>query len=75
MVAFGGRALIEAVEELKTEQFSRMLETSSAPSLSEKVAEANRRHFRELMSRYQDATDEAESTRLRDQLVEEIFWQ
>ncbi len=70
-----GQSLNKAVEELKTEQFSRMLEASSAISLIEKVTEAYHRHFRELMSRYQSTSDQAEGARLRDQLVQEIFGQ
>ena len=69
----GSPALNEAVRELKGEQFTQMLEFSSAVSLIERVTDAYSRHFRDLMSRYQDTVDPAESSRLRDRLVREIF--
>jgi len=69
----GAHSLTEAVRELKTGQFTKMLETSSAVSLIEKVTEAYHRHFRDLMNRYQSAKDRDEATQLRDQLVREIF--
>ena len=69
----GSRALLEAVQELKAEQFTRLLESSSAVALIEKVAEVYRAHFRELMTRYQQTSDPTESARLRDQLVREVF--
>jgi len=68
-----GGAFAEAVRELKTGQFTTMLETSSAVSLIEKVTEAYHRHFRDLMNRYQSAKDRDAATQLRDQLVREIF--
>jgi len=69
----GAHSLAEAVRELKTGQFTKMLETSSAVSLIEKVTEVYHRHFRDLMNRYQSAKDRDEATQLRDQLVREIF--
>jgi hypothetical protein len=69
----GAHSLTEAVRELKTEQFTKMLEASSAASLIEKVTEAYHRHFRDLMNRYQSSNDPGETTRIRDQLVREIF--
>ena len=69
----GAHSLTEAVRELKTGQFTKMLETSSAVSLIEKATEAYHRHFRGLMNRYQSAKDRDAATQLRDQLVREIF--
>jgi hypothetical protein len=69
----GSKALVEAVHELKTESLTKMFNTSSAVSLIEKIAEAYRRHFRDLMTRYQDTKDPAETARLRDRLVGEVF--
>ena len=69
----GSRALLEAVQEMKAEQFTRLLESSTAVALIEKVAEVNRAHFRELMTRYQHTNDPAEGARLRDQLVRDVF--
>jgi hypothetical protein len=69
----GSHSLTEAVRELKTGQFTKMLETSSAVSLIEKVTEAYHRHFRDLMNRYQSAEDRDEATQIRDQFVREIF--
>ena len=66
-------SLTEAVRELKSEQFTQMLEASSAAALIDKVTEAYRRHFRNLMDRYQNANDRDEATQIRDQLVREIF--
>ena len=69
----GRHGLVEAVQELKTGQFTRMLESSSAVSLIEKGSEAYRRYFRELMTRYQNTKDPSETARLRDLLVREVF--
>jgi hypothetical protein len=69
----GNDTLTRAVEELKADHFARMLEGSSAISLIEKVAEAYRRQFRELMTAYQNAGEPEETIRLRDQLVSEVF--
>ena len=69
----GTQSLTEAVRELKTEQFTKLLEASSAAFLIDKVTEAYHRHFRDLMNRYQNANDRDEATQIRDQLVREIF--
>jgi len=66
-------SLAEAVQELKAENVTRMFKSSSAMSLIEKIAEVYHRHFRDLMTRYQDTKDPSETTRLRDRLVGEIF--
>jgi hypothetical protein len=66
-------SLVEAVQELKAENVTRMFKSSSAMSLIEKIAEVYHRHFRDLMTRYQDTKDPSETTRLRDRLVGEIF--
>jgi hypothetical protein len=68
-----GHALLEAVAELKAEHLTTMLNSSAAVSLIEKICESYQRYFRDLMSRYQVAGDPAESMRLRDQLVQEVF--
>ena len=69
----GSQALLDAVQELKAERFTQMLASSSAAALIEKVADVYRTHFRELMARYQQTSDPAESARLRDRLVSEVF--
>jgi len=50
-----------------------MFKTSSAMSLIEKIADAYHRHFRHLMTHYQDTKDPSETIRLRDRLVREVF--
>jgi len=65
--------LAEAVEELKDEQFTKVLETSSAVTLIDRVADLYRRGFRDLMVRYEKTSDRDEASRLRDQLVHEVF--
>jgi hypothetical protein len=72
-IQLGMDTLTEAVEELKKEQFTRALETSSAVALIETVAGLYRRDFRNLMARYQEVGDPAEAKRLRDLLVHEVF--
>ena len=69
----GSEALVEAVHELKAESLSTMFKTSSAMSLIEKIADAYHRHFRHLMTHYQDTKDPSETIRLRDRLVREVF--
>jgi hypothetical protein len=69
----GGRALREALQELKAEHFTKLLESSSAVALIDKIAEVYRVRFRELMTRYQETTDPAEAAQLRDRLVREVF--
>jgi hypothetical protein len=69
----GTHSLAEAVRELKAEQFTQMLDATSAASLIEKVTEAHNRHFRALMTSYQSASNRDEVTRLRDELVRELF--
>lgn len=69
----GNDTLTRAVEELKADQFTRILESSSAVALIDKVAEVYRRQFRDLMTAYQNSIDSAEAIRLRDQLVREVF--
>jgi hypothetical protein len=71
--ALGNQALSDALSEIKTESFADLLENSAAIQLIEKIREAYDRYFRWLMSRYQSSTDPAETTRLRDQLVSEVF--
>ena len=68
-----GHALLEAVAELKAEHLTTMLNSSAAVSLIEKICESYRLYFRDLMSRYQVAADPAESIRLRDEVVREVF--
>jgi hypothetical protein len=72
-IQLGIDTLTEVVEELKEEQFTKALETSSAVALIERVAALYRRDFRDLMARYQETSDPAQATRLRDQLVHEVF--
>jgi hypothetical protein len=69
----GRQTLAQAVHELKAEQFAELLEAPSSICLIEKISEAYRRHFRALMTRYQNASDSTEMTQLRDQLVREVF--
>ncbi len=69
----GRPTLAQAVQELKAEQFAELLEAPSSVCLIEKISEAYRRHFRALMTRYQNASDSTEVTQLRDQLVREVF--
>jgi|SRR5271166_5522918 len=71
--ALGNQALSDALIEIKTESFTDLLENSAAIQLIEKIREAYDRYFRWLMSRYQSSTDPAETARLRDQLVSEVF--
>lgn len=65
--------LAEAVQELKSERFTQILQSSSASSLIEVVAEVYRLYFRNLMTRYQNSDDPHETNQLRDQLVKEVF--
>jgi hypothetical protein len=67
------RTLLDALAEIKAESLTRVLDSSAALLLIEKISEAYQRYFRELMSRYQDATSPAEITQLRDRLVHETF--
>ena len=67
------RTLLDALAEIKAESLARVLDSSAALLLIEKISEAYQLYFRELMSRYQDATSPAEVTQLRDRLVHEIF--
>jgi hypothetical protein len=67
------QTLLDALTELKTESLAQLPESSAAALLIEKICETYQRHFRRMMSRYQDATDAAEASQLRDQLVHEIF--
>ena len=66
-------SLVEAVQELKSEDVTSMFKSSSAMSLIEKIAEVSQRRFRDLMARYQDTKDPSEPRRSRDRLVREIF--
>lgn len=72
-IRLGIDMLTEAVEELKEEQFTKALETSSAVALIESVAALYRRDFRDLMTLYQETSDPAQAIRLRDRLVHEVF--
>jgi hypothetical protein len=69
----GSRALFEAVTEIKTESFSRLLESSAAVLLIDKIRETYDRYFRQVMQRYQNATDPVEAAQIRDELVREVF--
>ena len=71
----GDHALTAAVQELKGEHFTQMLEGSSAVALIEKITEAYRHYFRDLMTCYQNTNNPSEMIRLRDQLVREVFGQ
>jgi hypothetical protein len=68
---FGDRS--QAVRELKSEHFTKMLEASSAASLIEKVTEAYHRWFRNLMDRYQNASDRGEATQQRKRLPANLW--
>jgi hypothetical protein len=72
-IQLGIHTLTEAVEELKEEQFTKALETSSAVALIESIARLYRRDFRDLMNRYQETSDPAQAIHWRDQLVHEVF--
>jgi hypothetical protein len=69
----GSRTLFGAVTEFKSESLARLLDSSAAVLLIEKICEIYERHFRQLMQRYQNVTDPAEKAQLRDQLVREVF--
>lgn len=69
----GGQALLDAVQDPTAAYFARWLESSSAAALIEKTAELYGARFRELMTLYQETSDEAEAARLRDRLVREVF--
>jgi hypothetical protein len=69
----GGRTLLDAVTEFKSESFARLLETSAAVLLIDKICETYERHFRQMMQRCQNATDPSETAQLRDQLAREVF--
>ncbi|HTS49235.1 MAG TPA: hypothetical protein VMH05_14890 [Bryobacteraceae bacterium] len=69
----GNRALLDALTEIKSESFTKLIESSAAVQLIEKTREAYERHLRRLMNSYQDSRNPAEVTRLRDQIVREIF--
>lgn len=64
-------SLATAIQELKAAQLTEA--SSSAVSFIEKVIEVYQRHFRDLMTHYQNTSDQGEATRLRDQLVKEVF--
>ena len=64
---------MEAVQELKTGQFTEMPNSSAAVALIEKITDIYPRYFRDLMSRYQKTSDPLEAMYLRDQLVREVF--
>ncbi len=70
---FQNHILEEAVQELKTEHFAQMLQSSAASSFIEAIADAYRLYFRDLMTRYQNSHDPRKSVQLRDQLVKEVF--
>jgi hypothetical protein len=74
-VDLGSQTLLDALAEIKTESFTRLMESSAAVLLIEKICEAYDRYFRRTMSRYQNATDPGEAARLRDELVREVFGQ
>ena len=67
------RTLRDALTEIKTESLSQLLDTSAAVLLIEKIRESYDEHFRLMMNQYQNSLDSAESTRLRDQLIHEVF--
>ena len=71
--ALSSETLRHALTEIKTDSLAELLESSAAISLIEKICEAYSRHFRRMMTRYQDATEATEATQLHDQLVHEIF--
>ena len=66
-------ALMDAVQALKTEQFTEMLHSSAALSLINRITDAYQVYFTDLMNRYQNTNDPSEEVRLRDQLVKEVF--
>jgi hypothetical protein len=59
--------------DLKTATFAQMLDCSAAVLLIEKIRVAYDRHFRQMMSQYQSATQPQDIAPLRDRLVSEIF--
>jgi len=69
----GRHVLADAVEQLKTERPAPGMEASAAESLIVRLAESYNRYFRELMTHYQETSDAPEATRLRDQIVREVF--
>jgi len=66
-------SLATAIQELKAVLLTEPVESSSAVSFIEKVVEIYQRHFRDLMTRYQNTKDQSEANRLRDQVVKEVF--
>ena len=72
-MGLGSQALLDAVTEIKSESFTRLLESSAAVLLIEKIREAYDRHFRQIMQHYQNAANPAEAEQLRDQVVREVF--
>ena len=69
----GNQALLDALTEIKSESFTRLIESSAAVQLIEQIREAYERHLRRLMNSYQDSSNPAEAARLRDQIVRQIF--
>ncbi len=67
------QSLLAAVQELKSERFAELIDRSATSCLIEKISENYRGYFRDLMTRYQETTDPLETTRLRDQLLREVF--
>jgi len=72
-LALGNQELLDALSEIKRESFTGAMESSAAIMLIEKTREAYEHYLRWTMSRYQNSTDPAETVRLRDQLVREVF--
>jgi hypothetical protein len=72
-LSLGSRAVLDAITELKTDSFTRLLDSSAASLLIDEIRDAYQRYFRQMMSRYQEATEAPEMTRLRDELVREVF--
>jgi hypothetical protein len=68
------QTVLEAAMQLDAEQaFSEMLQSSSAALIVEKVAEANRRRLRELMTSIQETQDPKEIARLKQEIIQQVF--
>ena len=67
------QSLLDAVTEIKTESLSQLLHSSAAVLLIDKIRAAYDRYFRQIMDHYQNVTGPADTARLRDRLVREVF--
>ncbi|HYK18080.1 MAG TPA: hypothetical protein VEV37_08665 [Bryobacteraceae bacterium] len=70
--SLGNQALLDALAGIKSESFAAG-KLCRDPAKCKKIPKGCDRYFRWLMTRYQNSTAAAETTRLHDQLVLKIF--